>query len=356
MNRAEIFLAENSSIFRTSRYLLRYTGDEVAVECGGQAVQHWKFQQSPEWSALQWSCGDADMVAAALAALEAVFSIGGYLRQIRMNGPATLLQRLADMGAGVFAYDVFTVSHDLFWQKQQLWMRHPASSNLPLQFTFSGDRRHPVRPARPRGLLYERSIPWLNQTFSIRAVDIERDLPLINRWMNNPRVEFFWQEGGDIDHHRVYLNTLLDDPRVLPAIGCFDNQPFAYFEIYWAKEDRIAPFFDVEDFDRGWHLLVGEDDFRGKRWFTAWFPSLQHYLFIDDCRTRRIVAEPRTDNHRLIENSLRCGFSHIKDFSFPHKRAALITLLRERFFAENRILPEPGSFPEFSVNASTRGH
>ena len=30
---------------------------------------------------------------------------------------------------------------------------------------------------------------------------------------------------------------------MLNLIGCIDDEPFAYFEAYWTKEDRIAPYY-----------------------------------------------------------------------------------------------------------------
>ena len=65
---------------------------------------------------------------------------------------------------------------------------------------------------------------------------------------------------------------------------------------------------------------------------NAWLPSLAHYLFLDDTRTRNVVAEPRADNTKMIGYLQRAGFYKSKEFDFPHKRAAMMVLSREAFF------------------------
>ena len=187
---------------------------------------------------------------------------------------------------------------------------------------------HPQRPAKPQGEVYRRFDPQLGAWISLRTLDIELDLERFNRWQNTPRVLAFWDEGGSLDDHRQYLEKLADDPHTLTLIGCFDDQPFAYFEAYWAKEDRIAPFYDAGDYDRGIHMLVGEQAHRGPHKVASWISALTDYLLQDDPRTRRIVAEPRADNAKMIGYMQSQGYKRIKEFDFPHKRAALMVLER----------------------------
>nr|WP_232106357.1 GNAT family N-acetyltransferase [Pseudomonas mendocina] len=228
---------------------------------------------------------------------------------------------------------VLRVERSQFWQQAWPWLPGGEPVAFP-QFFVLGEhgRRHPRRPPKPAGELYRRYGHELGQWFSLRALNIEEDLQRFNRWQNTPRVLQFWQEGGTLEEHRNYLQRLAADPHSQALIGCFDDQPFAYFEVYWAKEDRIAPYYDAGDYDRGMHMLVGEEVHRGAQRVACWLPSLLHYLFLDDPRTQRIVSEPRADNARMIaymqETRLHCE----KEFDFPHKRAALMMISRERFF------------------------
>ncbi len=53
---------------------------------------------------------------------------------------------------------------------------------------------------------------------------------------------------------------------VIRLSGCFDDQPFGYFELYWAAEDRIGRHYRWQPFDRGLHMLVGEENWRGAQY------------------------------------------------------------------------------------------
>jgi len=220
-------------------------------------------------------------------------------------------------------------------QRPEPWLVGTSSADYPLRNTMSQGRRHPERPPIPSGTVYRRRVPAIDAVVSFRTVAVAEDLDGVHRWMNDPRVAAFWELTGTRQEHAAYIERTLADRHVHPLVGCFDGHPFGYFEAYWAKEDRIAPFYGVADYDRGIHMLVGEPSYRGPHRVAAWLPSLVHYLFLDDPRTQHVVAEPRADNVRMIAYLAQTGFYRAKTFDFPHKRAAMMIAPREVFFGEH---------------------
>ncbi len=223
-----------------------------------------------------------------------------------------------------------------FFQLPYLWHRHWRPAYPVLRSSEQGEGP-PLRPPQPRGELYRRQDPRIGAEVSFRVLDVERDLERFNRWMNQERVAYYWELAGSREEHVQYLENLFQDPHAFPLIGAFDDQPFGYFEAYWAREDPLGDYYPAEDFDRGWHGLVGERRFLGRANTQAWLRAILHFLFLDDPRTERIVGEPRVDNLKMIRMAEAAGYDWVKTFDFPHKRAELISCPRTRFF--QRQLP-----------------
>lgn len=291
--------------------------------------------------AVDGATGDPVAATRALAAVaEAVFGWEPERASLRLalDPDEPLARHLVAHGLARVEAGILCIRPETAMQRRDPWLADPDRPPYPLDLIMTGDRRHPRRPRKPEGLVYARHIPWLGEAVSFRALTLA-DLPLFHRWMNDERVAAIWSETGSEAEHRAYLSALIADPHMLPLIGCFGDRPFGYFEIYWAKENRIAPFYDAGDYDRGWHVAVGEDAFRGRAYISAWLPSLMHYLFLDDPRTERIVGEPAASHAQQIRNLDVSGFAKLKTFSFPHKRAMLVMLLRERFFGDRLWRP-----------------
>lgn len=274
-----------------------------------------------------------------LAMIERLFAEGEAPRQVLLDLPTSFADRLCAAHAAERMGERVLLHGGGFFQNPALWLLNAGSNGFPLRYVFTQGQRHPARPPKPQGTVYRRWIPWLEDVFSLRTLAGEADLALLHRWMNDPRVDAFWNEAGDLAQHRAYLAKLDADPHMIPLLGCIGERAFCYFEIYWAKESRLGPYYDAHDWDRGWHVLVGEEVCRGREWITAWLPSLMHYLFLDDARTQRIVGEPRTDHAAQLRNLDRAGFGRIKEIVLPHKRAVLVRLEREHFFTDRLWVP-----------------
>ncbi|MGI9277185.1 MAG: GNAT family N-acetyltransferase [Endozoicomonas sp.] len=225
-----------------------------------------------------------------------------------------------------------------FYQDRTLWhwQKH---NRVPPEIWTQNDKGvdHPVRQSQPKGTVYERYDYHNDVTISFRTIDPEQDLTLFHNWMNQRRVAEFWEMAHSREELQEYIIKLLADTRTWPLIGCFNGEPFGYMETYWAKEDRLAPYYDCQPWDRGFHLLVGNNKFLGSRYSLSWTRSITHFLFLDDPRTARLVGEPRADNRAVLKLLSPATWELVKEFDFPHKHAALCSCSRNNFFQEVKL-------------------
>ncbi|CEJ91788.1 hypothetical protein VHEMI07480 [[Torrubiella] hemipterigena] len=223
----------------------------------------------------------------------------------------------------------------------------------PLQYTFTGDVRHPLRPKPPRmgEVFYTRFIPSQGQYLSFRVASLSpnpvpylgpvgpkapqheslmtmSDTLLLQSWYENPRVNKFWGAWKENT-----LSSVLELPHSFPVIALWDGVPWGYFEVYWVKEDLLGKTLgsSVDDWDRGIHLLVGEEWARGR--VPVWLSSLVHWCFTSEPRTMSVNLEPRIDNDRVLKVLDETGFGKERQISFPHKQSWLSRLRRETFKA-----------------------
>lgn len=211
----------------------------------------------------------------------------------------------------------------------------------PPQYTFTNSVRHPIRPKPPAQgeTFYTRYIPSLGQYLSFRTASISAKSPvyrgpvsdatpsflpphsgvsagtlpslgnlnicacdteLLHTWMNSPR-SAAWDLSGPLPTQETFLKSALNSKHSFPVIGCWDGKPFGYFELYWVKEDELGRHVtgnEIGDFDRGFHALVGEQEFRGEHRVKVWLSALVHYFWLADLRTEKVLVQSRIDNEK----------------------------------------------------------
>jgi hypothetical protein len=120
------------------------------------------------------------------------------------------------------------------------------------------------------------------------------DPALLQTWLSNN------EAGTPKESIPGFLLDALSSEHSWPAVGQWDGNPFGYFDVYWAKEDKMgrSPEADIGDWDRGlrakfvvksaWEVV------------PAWVTSFVHWSFTADLRTMNVFVEFGTDTERFV--------------------------------------------------------
>nr|WP_223280767.1 GNAT family N-acetyltransferase [Streptomyces sp. San01] len=165
--------------------------------------------------------------------------------------------------------------------------------------------------------------------FQLVPVRMERDLPLISRWMNDPAVAAFWELEGPQAVTEDHLRPQLDgDGRSVPCLGVLDGTPMSYWEIYRADLDPLARHYPARPHDTGVHLLIGGVANRGRGLGTNLLRAVADLVLDHRPPCARVVAEPDLRNTPSVSAFLSAGFRFSAEVDLPEKRAAL--MVRDR--------------------------
>ncbi|MDT0382276.1 GNAT family N-acetyltransferase [Streptomyces sp. DSM 42041] len=166
-------------------------------------------------------------------------------------------------------------------------------------------------------------------TFQLVPVRLERDLPLIAAWMNDPAVAAFWDLAGPVGTTASHLRAQLDgDGRSAPCLGVLDGVPMSYWEVYRADLDPLARHYPARPHDTGVHLLVGGVTDRGRGLGTTLLRAVGDLVLAHRPSCRRVLAEPDLRNVPSVAAFLGAGFRFSAEVDLPDKRAAL--MIRDR--------------------------
>ncbi|NGO73365.1 GNAT family N-acetyltransferase [Streptomyces boncukensis] len=166
--------------------------------------------------------------------------------------------------------------------------------------------------------------------FRLTPVQLERDLPLISAWMNDPAVAAFWELDGPHEVTAAHLRRQLEgDGRSVPCLGELDGTPMSYWEVYRADLDPLARHCRTLPHDTGLHLLIGGVAHRGRGIGTALLRSVADLVLDQRPLCRRVLAEPDVRNTPSVAAFLGAGFRFGAEVRLPDKRAALMVRDRE---------------------------
>ncbi|WP_436790300.1 GNAT family N-acetyltransferase [Yinghuangia sp. YIM S10712] len=164
--------------------------------------------------------------------------------------------------------------------------------------------------------------------FSFHELHIKRDLPIIHTWMNDPEIARWWDLAGDIRTTAAHLAERIRLTHATTYVGCLDDQPVSYWELYRADLDPLADHYAARPHDVGVHLLIGPAAYRGRGLGSLLLCVVSDLILRAAPETQRVIADPDVRNSASIAAFRRAGFRRAADLALPGKTAAL--MLRDR--------------------------
>ncbi|KQY60457.1 hypothetical protein ASD11_13510 [Aeromicrobium sp. Root495] len=167
--------------------------------------------------------------------------------------------------------------------------------------------------------------------FSMRPVDLRRDVPLIHGWVTQERARFWGMAEKSEDEVRevyAFLDSLDSHHAYLVRhLGV----PVAIFQTYEPQHDPVGELYDVQEGDLGVHVLVAE----GSRvpGFTGGLLAFALGEVLADPAVRRIVGEPDVLNDKSRARALSLGAEEGPEIDLGWKRAQLLFLPRQTALA-----------------------
>ncbi|KAL4934279.1 acyl-CoA N-acyltransferase [Aspergillus undulatus] len=233
-----------------------------------------------------------------------------------------------------------------------------------LQYTHTGDVRHPVRPkAYKQGeVFYVRYIPSDAQYLTFRVPilpttaalqrgrapsgpsdlgrkpdlcldsDQAKDLKLIYDWVQKRPEGTALPRRKSIVEQSNFLEERMCSQNSFPILVCWGSISTGYFELFWVREDALSRSLDdADDFDRGVRCFIGDERFLEPKLLKKCMSSLAHHCWLYDQRTNNVLFECRADNSDIISALESIGFTILKEI--PEEHNTIMTIHRADWVA-----------------------
>ena len=179
--------------------------------------------------------------------------------------------------------------------------------------------------------LYTRHVPELG-SFSFRPLQLETDIPLVHNWVNRDYAQYWQMQRTSAEQVRAAYAAIAQSRHTQAFMGFCNGVPAFLWESYWAVNDPIGKYYDLEEGDYGLHLLVAPPDRTIHGFTLEILRTIMHYMLADDA-VKRVIVEPDVRNEKMHVLTKRVGFEYIQELLLPHKKAYLAFCTREQYTA-----------------------
>jgi RimJ/RimL family protein N-acetyltransferase len=166
--------------------------------------------------------------------------------------------------------------------------------------------------------------------FSFRPLQIENDIPLIHNWVNREYARYWQMQNTSVDQVKSAYTTITQAKHSNAFMGFYNDQPAFLWESYWAMNDLIGKYYDVQQGDYGLHLLVAPVETPIHHFTFHILKTIIDYMLTNPS-VQRLVVEPDVRNEKMHVLTKRVGFEYHEKIQLPQKTAWLAFCTREQY-------------------------
>ncbi len=168
-------------------------------------------------------------------------------------------------------------------------------------------------------VVFKKTVPNLG-SFELHPINLETDLAHIHQWVNQDYAVYWGMNGFSLDEVKTAYQNILNHSKVY--IGFFNSEIAFLMESYNPTDDLISKHYEVEEGDKGMHILVAPPKNRISNFTWNIFTVIMDFLFSHE-EVKRIVVEPDLRNEKIHLLNTKAGFEYQKIIELPHKTAHL---------------------------------
>jgi RimJ/RimL family protein N-acetyltransferase len=146
---------------------------------------------------------------------------------------------------------------------------------------------------------------------AFRSVDVAQDLPNLLRWLGDPDVRP-WYDEGELSAANIG-ERFAPEATTRKFIIEIDGEPAGYIQVYrLADEEEYRRQVEVSPEAVSMDLFIGEASLRGQGWGTeALRACLRRIVFGEMAATLAMIA-PDPENARALRSYEKVGFRPVK--------------------------------------------
>ena len=166
--------------------------------------------------------------------------------------------------------------------------------------------------------------------FSLRSLDLDHDIALIQPWYQMDYAHFWNMQNMSVAQTRAYYAEHIDSGLLEAYLGLYRGTPAFVMECYDPAKDELGRHYPVQAGDMGMHFFVGPCREPIAHFTRDVLRAVMRFLF-EQLGAQRVVVEPDARNHKVHRLNRQVGFVDQAVVRLPSKTAVLACCSRQDF-------------------------